>query len=316
MVELRNQGNTKIRLAHLLDQKRTCIKLSHIQNTKLDELIFQSLDDAFTIVEPDEITRKLFDKYSTSSFDEEIKAQEKVMSEEFADMFFQNFGVKIDPKQLGGNPDFAKIEEDIKAQYANKNSSAKPRKKTKKQLEREDLEAKREELKTKSLRRIYLSLAKILHPDTEPDETLRLEKEDFMKKATLAYSGNNLLELLRLEMQWISGQGQHLQELDTDTLKAYLQLLKDQVKELEIELEMVYNNPANYEIGRWLDMEKGFADQIIRREAASYYHHTQQLLDSIGQLEKTTKTYSVLMNCVKSYQRAEDENGWHDFLIR
>lgn len=49
---------------------------------------------------------------------------------------------------------------------------------------------KHEELsRLKNIRSIYIALAKVLHPDTEADETLKAEKEEIMKKVTSSYEG-------------------------------------------------------------------------------------------------------------------------------
>lgn len=306
-------GLEKIKLARLLEEKRAGVKLSHIQNSKLDGLIYQLLDDAFSVIEADEAAKTLYNKYAPISFDEEVTMQAKAVQEEFSDMFYERFGLKIDPADLGGNPDFAKIEENLKAQFEQKDASGRTGRKTKKQLQKEKTDATKEELKGKSLRRIYLSLAKILHPDTEPDEALRREKEDFMKKATVAYTDKNFIELLRLEMLWVNTQGQHLQGLDADTLKIYMQLLKDQVKELEIEMQMIYDYAAHSEIVEWLDMGKAHALKAIQEQARQYKQHVYQLSQSFMQLETTTRVYATLVSLIQDYYIPEDKIDGDEF---
>ena len=107
-------GRLKIEICHQLHKKRQEIKLSGIQNEKLDELVFDFLEDAFSVVEPDEATKALYSKYSSSSYDEEISNQESAMKEEFSDLFYQQFGIRFDPSLLTENPDLEKIEEELK----------------------------------------------------------------------------------------------------------------------------------------------------------------------------------------------------------
>src|SRR5258705_8741217 len=100
-------GEEKIKLSHLLHEKRKAEKLSVHLNGKLDELIFQLLDDAFSVIEPDEKTKELFAGYNGASYEEEMDAQQDNMAELFSYMFFEQTGIKIDPDELKkSHPDF------------------------------------------------------------------------------------------------------------------------------------------------------------------------------------------------------------------
>ena len=80
-----------------------------------------------------------------------------------------------DPESLGKiHERLHQAKVDIDEKLANRKTS---RKKTKKQLEAEEISKIQEELKNKNLRSVYLSLAKILHPDSETDPDLKAEKE-------------------------------------------------------------------------------------------------------------------------------------------
>lgn len=185
-------GRVKIEMAHLLHEKRTKAKLAKNIKNRLDELIFDLLDDAFYAVEPSDKDKELYSFYTDVSFHEEMDRQQTDMSEMFADMLFQQTGFKIDPSVLNDkNPDFEKIQALFEEQLKEKteNSKEKPgRKKSQRTIDKEVKEKQKEELKQKSIRSIYLSLAKILHPDTEPDENTKAEKEEYMKQVTVAYN--------------------------------------------------------------------------------------------------------------------------------
>ena len=51
-----------------------------------------------------------------------------------------------------------------------------------------------------------MSLAKMLHSDLETDETLKLEREELMKKVTAAYQDKDLNTLLKLEIEIIGSK--------------------------------------------------------------------------------------------------------------
>ena len=90
-----------------------------------------------------------------------------------------------------------------------------------------------EEHKKKSIRAIYIDLIKVFHPDTEQDADKKIEKEEISKKITEAYSKNDLYALLDLETQFLQQQTTRLQGMKSDTLKSYLVMLDNQIKELK-----------------------------------------------------------------------------------
>ncbi|MGV3539430.1 MAG: J domain-containing protein [Rufibacter sp.] len=86
---------------------------------------------------------------------------------------------------------------------------------------------------SKASRKLYTTLAKLLHPDTEREETARLWKEEAMKKVTIAYHQDDFFELLRLQMEFMHGQEQVLAQVPEDQLTYYVRLLREQIEELE-----------------------------------------------------------------------------------
>ena len=223
----------KIQLCKLLDLKRMGVKLSRAAKENLDENIREMLEDIVSENEPDDETKALYQKYFDESPEESRELIEDLANNMFASMFEDEFGIKIDPSHLKGGPDFTKIEESINQQQREIEQKRKSQKKSKSAIKREELNRRKEEAKNRSIRSIYLSLAKLLHPDSEPDATLKLEKEEVMKLVTTAYRDRNLLHLLELEMQWVTAHKRLLDELDKETLTGYLQLLRDQVSDLD-----------------------------------------------------------------------------------
>ena len=294
-------GRLKINLCHLLDKKRTEIKLPALQNQKLDHLLLDLLDDAFSVIEPDDATKELYKKYSRSSYEEELSSQEWALKEGFTDMLYKQYGLKLDPSMLTENPDFEKIQEELKKQWEQKERLKKAKRKTKKQLEKEELEQQKEALKNKSIRSIYVALAKILHPDTEPDEALKQEKEEMMKQVTVAYENRDLMQLLQLEMQWLKKHDDSLSKMEASTLNVYIQLLKDQVKELEHELDMLYMHPAFSAVMVYSHLNTNIASREIKGEGKKYRALNNKLQSDIHELEHSTKTYAILLQCIRDY---------------
>ena len=310
--EIIRLGEEKIKLSHLLHKKRENEKLSAHLNEKLDILIFQLLDDAFSVIEPDEKARELFAHYNGASYEEELDAQKDDMANLFSSIFFEHTGIKIDPEELKKeNADFSKLGDSIKEQLKNTGQSS--RKKTKKQLEKEELEKKTEEIKIKSLRGIYLSLAKILHPDKEPDEELRKEKEEYMKRVTTAYDNKDLMELLRLEIIWVKSHEKSLENTPVDTLKIYIQLLKDQVKDLEHESLMIVESPAYSNVIEYLFLSWNIAYDRIDHRRQEYIATYTTYSNAVSSLEKGNRNRSVIVKCIENFYD-EGDDDLPDFL--
>ena len=310
-------GRLKIQMCHLLHEKRQEIKLSTAQNQKLDSLLYHFLNDAFGVIEPDEATKELYAKYSHASYAEELSLQESDVKKVFSDMLYDRFGLKLDPSLLTDNPDFKKIEEELQKQWEQQEGGRKSKPKTKKQLEKELLEEQKEALKNKSIRSIYVALAKILHPDTELDEALKKEKEEMMKLVTVAYENRDLMQLLLLETQWIKKHDESLHKLEASTLNAYIHLLKDQVKELEAELEMLFLNPTFSAVAAYRHQNMQNAFRHIEHEGNRYKWLIKKIQTDIHQLEHGTKVYAPVMECIRNYYiefgRDPNDEGMMDF---
>ena len=301
-------GNLKIQICHILDKKRTEIKLSATHNQQLNHLLLALLDDAFSVIAPNDETKELYKKYSRSSYEEELERQELDFKEGFADMLYEKYGLRLDPSMLNEKPDFKKIAEDLKQQWEQKQRSKKSKTKTKKQLEKEALERQKEALKNKSIRTIYVALVKILHPDTEPDEYLKIEKEEMMKLVTAAYESRDLIQLLQLEMQWIKKHDDSLHKMDASTLNVYIELLKDQVKELEQQLDLLYVNPAFAAVSVFSHLDPNLAFREIKREGKKYSELNNKLRSDIYQLEHGAKMYATIVQCIRDYYAVRDED--------
>jgi len=295
------QATLKIQLCHLLHNKRQEIKLSASQNKKLDDLLFDFLDDAFGVVEPDDATKDLYSEYSNSNYEEEQLNQQQAMQEELRDMLYNRFGLELDPSLLTGSPDFDKIEEELKKQWQQKESGKKAKPKTKKQLAKEELETQKAALKHKNIRSIYIALAKILHPDTEQNVTLKTEKEEMMKLVTVAYENKDLMQLLQLQTVWITKHDDHFNSLDTTTLNAYIHLLIDQAKELEMELQMLYMNPAYSAIFSFGRQDLKSASREIKYEGFAYKEMNAKIKADIEQLGMGKRTNATVVRCINEY---------------
>jgi hypothetical protein len=160
----------------------------------------------------------------------------------------------------------------------NKNQS-KPKNKTKAELKREELQKQKDELKNKSIRSIYLALAKTLHPDLETDIDLKLEKEELMKKVIIAYDNKDLTTLLKLEMQWIYKEQNAA--LSAEKLRVYIEVLREQVNELEIQKYSFYNHPRFQPIFDYRRYTKKQFEEEMLLQSELVKEETELINDSI-----------------------------------
>jgi hypothetical protein len=90
---------------------------------------------------------------------------------------------------------------------------------------------------------LYRHLAKLLHPDLEQDPALRAGKEAAMKEVTLAYKANDLLTLLRIEVEWVRGDATRVAGMDEDRLARCNAMLSAQAKQLKQDLKDLPADP-------------------------------------------------------------------------
>ena len=127
-----------------------------------------------------------------------------------------------------------------------------------------------------------------------------------MKRVTVAYESRDLMQLLQLEMQWIQKHDESLTKLETSTLNAYIHLLKDQVKELEVQLDMLYLNPSFAAVADYRYQSVHLASREIKQEGESYKKLNIKIQADIHQLEHGTKTYATIMECIRNYYTEPD----------
>jgi hypothetical protein len=236
----------QIKIAKKIASTTKTIKYGKRQLENIGVVIVELLDNAFEVVEPDEEAEKLYDAYAEESYQEEKNFQIDQMREAMEEMLRQKMGIDVDFSDLDDSPEsFARLQQKIQEELSNKKAEEpkKEKKKTKKQLEKELQQAQEEAMKLKSVRSIYISLAKVLHPDTESDPADKLLKEELMKKLTVAYQEKDLPTLLKLEMEWVAAEYHDVDKLSDEKLKLYISSLKDQVNELEDEKYTILRHP-------------------------------------------------------------------------
>lgn len=113
----------------------------------------------------------------------------------------------------------------------------------KRQKYKEEKERLLDALRRKNIQQLYRQLAKFFHPDLEQDPTKIQLKEELMKQLVIAKEKEDLLSMLQLEIQWIEQEDRHPDSLTNDKLHLYNTTLKEQVKELQQEINSLFDHP-------------------------------------------------------------------------
>ena len=247
----------RVEMVRFFDEALAAHKLTKGEVKKLTDLLVSMsgvlIDKGFEELIP------IFEKYSKEDFAQADAEADLQASEMMKALFSQQFGIEFDPAvDVSTQAKFeayvaqqmALKQERQQAAAAAQQEARAQRPKTPRQqaaeARREAAEAKKraeEKHATKSVRALYLDLVKALHPDREPDEAERLRKTELLKKVTVAYENNELLTLLRLQLQLNRLDQAQLENLAEDQLKHFVKLLREQARELE---DAYYDEQMDY----------------------------------------------------------------------
>ena len=233
-------NDARAALMHLLDNAFQHHKLTKGEKNKIEDLI---LDNCFDLIERgyDDL-KPVFARYHTEDFDTANEEADKGAAEMMKQLFAMQFGIEFDPDvdvstqekfqaYVAGKMAEMEAEEEAEEQQAQERRAT--RKKTPKQQAAADKQAEEEKNITKAVRTLYMDLVKHLHPDREPDPAEAARKTELLKRVTTAYRANELLTLLRLQLELQRIDQTHLENLAADQLGYYNKLLKEQARELE-----------------------------------------------------------------------------------
>ncbi len=309
MNNLNKHSQTQLDLAVAIGKAAQTQKLTKAEKGKLRDAILYLLGAAKENIDLEQEHIALFNEWSEQTYEEIEKEEEE---EEKAELLeeLKNLGIHVeleesDTFEQAKAKIFAKVMEKKKeieeGEFTEQESpkSFNNRPKTKKQLEKEaKLLAEQkaaEELRGKTIRSIYIGLAKVLHPDTASDLLEKNQKEELMKQVTVAYEKKDLPTLLKLEAKWVEGQSQEVGKLTNDKIRIYISFLNERLASLIQEEREILSHPSNQQIWEYLNMAPKKALSELEKESG-------QILYAINRLQSMTQikpTKISLMSVVK-----------------
>ncbi|MDO9254449.1 MAG: hypothetical protein Q7U54_02965 [Bacteroidales bacterium] len=303
-------AHLRVKLAEALAETIPINKFTKKQIESIREVIVVQCLHAFNYIEPNPQQESFYDNWADIPYREEIEVQAEETKEMFAKYISNMYGIDVDIDSFDDSPEgFARFQAQMHEQFEQSgHGQHQPNfKKSKKQQAREDALIAEESIKAKNIRSIYIALAKVMHPDTESDESLKAEKEEIMKKVTAAYDQKDLPALLKLEIEWVHKTAEHLEKLTDDKLKIYISALRQQVSELESERDSLHQHPRYAAISDYARFPLRNAMYLINQDKSDLKNIYTNLSDLISSFQGPISKKQIL-DFINSYPRESDED--------
>lgn len=261
-------ANQQIGLVKALAQATSRLALGKRHTGTLRTMILDLCDEAFGIVKPDSEAEALFDQWSEVTYREEVRRQTQDVKRGLADQMRYEYGIDVEVPDDDSPEAMARFFHQAReqAREASERDTRRRRAKNPTRESREALLAEREAATKKAIRDLYLSLAKVLHPDAVAEPEERVMREKYMKQATHAYRQGDLAELLTLELRWVRERCGP-ETLADEALRIYIPALQQQVTRLQRALEEQLLDPRYFPIGPVADLPQQAALQGLARRA-------------------------------------------------
>jgi hypothetical protein len=175
--------------------------------------------------------------------------------------------------------------------------------------------AKRERAATEisqSLREVYRKLVGSLHPDRELDPEEKQRKTLLMQRVNQAYDAKDLLTLLELQIEIEQIDAAHLSSVPPQRLSHYLQILREQLAELESELEHCVL-PYRHCIGWGAPTLPTVVDHYLNADIAQLRMAIQALQADMVAFRDPATLRAMLKN-YEPDQDPDDDEAFFDFI--
>lgn len=225
---VREYQTCRVEMVHIMDRTYSADLFRKIYQDKLAYLITETSFDLIVNHGFEEL-RPVYDRYSDTDFDSALAEyrQRNEKSEEPTVLIEENALSLID---------FHELDEEQKQRLKEEQRFQRAKEQGKLNLEKQKT--------TRSVRKVYMDLVKAFHPDRETNEAEKVRKTGIMQQVTTAYQENNLMELLKLQIELERIDQDHLENLGKDQLTYYNKVLLQQVEDLELEKEQIQQQIA------------------------------------------------------------------------
>ena len=314
-------AESRIKLAKVLARATERISFSSRHYNAIGEAIVSLCEEAFGDIDINAELEEFYDRWAEDSCRAKFNQQLHRAKEMFADMMRDRYDVYIDVEDIEDSTEgFAQFKQRMKVQIEQERQHfwQECHQRSKRQRQKEMAKKAEEELKQRSIRTIYISLAKVVHPDGEMDDVARIEKEEVMKRVIAAYEQQDLQTLLALEMEWIYKTTENLQQLTDEKLQVYLDVLKQQAEDLEKEKVELLHSPKYGAVAVYSSMPLNIAQSRILRDKRELKDYNSWLMAATSAFRRPDAKHSI-MEFVAAYNERQQNNsaddGWYDVQI-
>ena len=241
-------ANTQKDMLYALDQALERHKLTRPEQRVVKALICNLAQELIMVFDDDSL-KPIDNKHSDTDFDQDEEAAVDSFKAVAEEMLGVNLDADLDADEDGAvsmQDVMAKIQAQMQDMQAKEFEAVQQREqarsqrpKSKKQLEREAKAKQEAERTSQSVREVYRKLVSSLHPDREPDAAERARKTALMQRVNQAYDKKDLLKLLELQLELEHIDAASIAGLSEDRLKHFNKVLKEQLAELEQEIEQL-----------------------------------------------------------------------------
>ncbi|WP_194727163.1 J domain-containing protein [Noviherbaspirillum malthae] len=295
----------RVQLVHIFDRLYSDKIFSKTDRSKLQHLICAMVVDLLDSGDHVEL-KEIYNRHSGSDYD----AEEEQDNQEIKSMMESMLGVELgDDIDMRTPDDFIeqvsrqlheKLHQDAQDQEHQAPSHSSRKKSAKAMAKEARLQAEAQQV-SQSIREVFRKLASTLHPDKEHDPKERARKTELMQRVNSAYSNNDLLALLELQLEIEQIDQAAINAISEDRLKHYNKVLKEQSAELQQELEMVEMSfRAHFDFPPYGALSPTMAFTMLERDIATIRQDIAglkedvELLQDAKNLKKWLKAYKIV----------------------
>lgn len=251
-------------IVFILDKHFDAPKANKTFKKNISYYLVAELPMMINSVDESEKLEEMYQKHNGASYEDEVNQKNDEMNQKTKDFFGFDITDEDAREEFFKNT-FGGDKNNKKSEKNENHEQREAKKKTAAQVARE-LKAE-EEAKNigQASRKIYTELVKQFHPDREHDELERERKTEIMKRITLAYEKNDLFDLLKLQLEYLQIDKDHINKLADDKLKYYNKILKEQLEELQDELSEVTESGNPFQMSFFDQYCRGTESEITKR---------------------------------------------------
>ena len=228
-------------MVELLDSHYVNNRFSRLQKEKVSHIIKDICVELINDHGRDDL-KPIANRHSDIDFDDQQEQMKAMGGDVLRAMLESEFGIDPGDVELDMDDPYGtaeKLGSILEEQQRQAEEQRPRRKKTARQLAREQREKEEESKISQSIRAVYRQLVGALHPDRETDPEEHQRKTDLMQKVTVAYKNRNLLQLLELQLTVEQIDQNAIDSINEDRLNHFNKILQRQSLELKQEIEDV-----------------------------------------------------------------------------